>query len=400
MRGPARPASARPRRATATGTAPTGSTAPYGQLPAVAVGQPRDALGELRQRRARCTAAAGLGRRRRDRARPRSWRRRRRRSARPAPACRRPTYELAVRVEHLPVRRRDGELDPVAQEGGEGVAVAAAEGGVALAERPDRAGEPVRRHRSRRGRAAPPGRRSGSACRRPASTARRCRRWAAGRLQVGSPRSSWYACARLRRRAGRGPVPQVDDRGAGDVVGVVGALAVGAGRRVEACRRRRAVEGRRRLAVGVRPEHAELGLGASRYVVWPACAGGVDGVAAGSRGGRGWSAGRTACDGRRWRADRGSDQRDSAASRGAVVRGVRSWVPRESGRVARRRSWRRPCRRRRSGRRRSPRSRWGTQRWGRCRCARPSVSGTRIGSVGSREHRDGSARSRIIAPAA
>ena len=50
---------------------------------------------------------------------------------------------LPVAGQHLPVERSDGQIQALLEEGGEG-RVGAAEVGVALAERPDGAGQPVR----------------------------------------------------------------------------------------------------------------------------------------------------------------------------------------------------------------------------------------------------------------
>ena len=154
---------------------------------------------------------------------------------------------LAVPVEHLPVDR----VDRRARGGRAGTSRTRgrsfSEGRVALAERPDRAGQPVGRvavggvgQLDRLGAA-------GSACRRAASTAPRCRRSGPSRLQVGERRAaSRRPRRRLVRRAGGLPVPQVDDRGAADVVGVEGALAPGVGLGVVRRRRRRGGSCRRR----------------------------------------------------------------------------------------------------------------------------------------------------------
>ena len=117
---------------------------------------------------------------------------------------------LAVLVEHLPVHRVDRQLQPVAEE--------RRERGVGRPRRrrsPHRAprwcGPASRTRRCRTGRAAPPVRRWGSACRRAASTAPRCRRSArsrsAGRSgraasrrpRPGCPATRWPASAAGRR---------------------------------------------------------------------------------------------------------------------------------------------------------------------------------------------------------
>ena len=124
-----------------------GYTAPKGQLRVVPVREHGDAVGELAQRRTCCVAATCLDVRREAEHglsagvgpvgdEPRGC----------GPAVDR--HQLAVLVEHLPVDGVDGELQPFAEELGEGFVgwvVRGCERCVALAECPDGAGDPVGR---------------------------------------------------------------------------------------------------------------------------------------------------------------------------------------------------------------------------------------------------------------
>ena len=101
-----------------------------------------------------------------------------------------------------------------------------AEGRVALAERPDGPGQPVGRV-AVRGVRCSSGSRWGSACRRAASRAPRCRRSGRSRSAGRSGRAASRRRAPARGVAGLLPVAQVDDRRAGHVVGVERALPVG-----------------------------------------------------------------------------------------------------------------------------------------------------------------------------
>ena len=109
---------------------------------------------------------------------------------------------------------------------------------------PRQCGRASRTRRNRTGPAVPPGSALGVRCRPPAATGPRCRRSA--RSWSGGTSAS---AAGLKARscgcvAGLLPVAQEDDRGTGDVVGVVGALGPVAGGGVEVLRRRPGIASR------------------------------------------------------------------------------------------------------------------------------------------------------------
>ena len=193
---------------------------------------------------------------------------------------------LAVRVEDLPVHGPDGELEPVAQEARER-RVGAAEGRVALAERPDRAGQPVGRVAvGRVGLLGGLGARvQGAVGLHPQHDVAGVR---AGRgLQVGQAAQHLVRRLPARGRAGGPPVAQVDDRGPADVVGVERALAPRVGRRVVGAAAD-VLEGAVGVGLGVGPQHADRGFVREpvRRVVRPG-PGESPGPTA-SRGGPGW----------------------------------------------------------------------------------------------------------------
>lgn len=122
---------------------------------------------------------------------------------------------VAVARQGVALDGGDRELDPAAQEGGEG-RFAPGEGSVALAERPDGTGPSSATRRRRRGWGCRAGSGSGSGCRRAASTAGTRRRGhrsgsesrpgraTAGRPAGGRARSRWPAiCAGRPPRRGR-----------------------------------------------------------------------------------------------------------------------------------------------------------------------------------------------------
>ena len=165
---------------------------------------------------------------------------------------------LAVLVEDLPVHGSDGELEPVAQEARER-RVGAAEGGVALAERPDGAGQPVGRVAvGRVGLLGGLGTRvQGAVGLHPQDDVAGV---GAGRgLQVGQAAQQVVRRLPARGRAGGPPVAQVDDRGPADVVGVERPLPPRVGRRVvdAAAHVPEAAVG---VGLGVGPQHADRGL--------------------------------------------------------------------------------------------------------------------------------------------
>ena len=120
---------------------------------------------------------------------------------------------LAVVHEHFASQRADGETQPGAQEAGER-RIDLLEGGVPLAQGPDRCGPASRRRPSRTDRAARPESGWGSGCRRVASTARRCRRPArrpsagtSARAAARTPRCGWPRRGTGASAAGRRPRP-------------------------------------------------------------------------------------------------------------------------------------------------------------------------------------------------
>ena len=152
---------------------------------------------------------------------------------------------LAVVDEHLAVDRVDGEVHPVGEEAGE-VRVGVPEGGVALAEGPDRACQPVGRLAvARVGQLDRLGARvEGAVGLHPQHDVAGV--GAGDGLQVGQAAQHLVGRVAAVRRPGLLPVADVDDRGAGHVVGVERPLAPGVGGRVvraapdapERCRRR------------------------------------------------------------------------------------------------------------------------------------------------------------------
>ncbi len=184
---------------------------------------------------------------------------------------------LPVAGQHLPVERRDGQIQALPEEGGEG-GVGAAEVGVALAERPDGAGQPVRGARVGGIRRVGGGGRGVETAvgLHPQHDIAGVR---SGRgLQVGQPAQQLVGLVAAVLIAELHPVPQVDDRGAGDVVGVVGALPVGVVRGVVGAAAGDLVAAGGQV-VGVDPQHSDRGLAAEQV-------GGVSGLRRrGHRGG-------------------------------------------------------------------------------------------------------------------
>ena len=203
-------ASAHPRRATASGTPPRGGPRPSAscgrhrrpapRCPRLSWDRTLRAVARATRRDVRREAEDGLG----GGVRAVGDQPRRRRLAVDVQV-------LAVLVEDLPVDRADRQLEPVAEEARER-GVGLLEGRVALAERPDRAGQPVGRVAvGRVGQLHRLGA-AGSGCRRAASTAPRCRRSArsrsagrSGRAASRTPRPGWPSTRWPASAAGRRP---------------------------------------------------------------------------------------------------------------------------------------------------------------------------------------------------
>ena len=138
----------------------------------------------------------------------------------------------AVVHQHLPVQRADRESESVLEEGRE-LGVGVLEGRVSLAERPDRAGEPVARARVRgvgqlhrlRGRVQT------AVGLHPQHDVARVR--SVGRLQVRERAQELVSAVAALLRAGQAPVAQVHDGRTRDVVGVVRPLSPRVGRLIE-----------------------------------------------------------------------------------------------------------------------------------------------------------------------
>ena len=158
---PARPASARTRRASRERDSAQGSTPPNGQCRASPPESSGDAVAEPRQGVRAARRCRRRGRRPRARARPRRRRRRRRRSATPGCGGRRSGGSWPYVVEHLPVERARPRGPAARWRKRAKAGSALLERGVALAERPERCGPASRTRRCRTGRAAPSGRRCG-----------------------------------------------------------------------------------------------------------------------------------------------------------------------------------------------------------------------------------------------
>ena len=159
---------------------------------------------------------------------------------------------LAVDVPELPVTRqrlalqgRDAQVQPVLEKAGED-GVGATEGRVALTQRPDRAGQPVGLGAVRRvGLLVNDGARVQGAVR--LHPEHDVAGVGAGRgLEVPHRAQQVEGLGPTRGLAGLLPVPQVDDRRAGDVVGVERALPPDVRRRRRRLRRRSGRSARRR----------------------------------------------------------------------------------------------------------------------------------------------------------
>jgi len=221
-----------------------------------AVRQGRDALGELPQRPPGRGAAAGLdvGGQAQDRFSGGV------RAVDDEPRRRAPAVDRlpgAVPVQDLSIEGGDGQVEPLPQEVRER-RIGAPPGGVALAERPHHAGQPVRRAAvGRIGQLRRLGARVEGAVRlHPEDHVAGVR--PGRRLQVGQAAQQRIRRGPAARGAGLPPVPQVHHRRARDVVGVEGTLAVGVVGRIVGPAADPPVRSVR-IRLGIGPQHADAG---------------------------------------------------------------------------------------------------------------------------------------------